>query len=153
MRCGVAADARQLPAAAGRYRGRGQEVLIDLQARRFFCGSPACAKTTFAEQVPGLATRYGRRTCSPQTVLQAVTMALGGRASARLTGRLSCAVSRSTLARLIRAAADPDNGTPLVLGLSTAWPVDADRAASRGQTIVQLVRRVDSTPYRCSGFG
>jgi hypothetical protein len=46
-------------------------------------------------------------------------MALGGRAGARLTGRLSCAVSRSTLVRLIRAAADPDNGTPLVLGLST----------------------------------
>ena len=46
----------------------GQEVLIDLQARRFFCGSAACAKATFAEQVPGLAARYGRRTCSPQTV-------------------------------------------------------------------------------------
>ena len=29
----------------------GQEVLVDLQARRFFCGNPACAKATFAEQV------------------------------------------------------------------------------------------------------
>ena len=37
----------------------GQEVLIDLQARRFFCGNPGCGKTTFAEQVPGLTTRYG----------------------------------------------------------------------------------------------
>ena len=36
----------------------GQEVLIDLQVRRFFCGNPACAKTTFAEQVPGLTSRY-----------------------------------------------------------------------------------------------
>ena len=41
----------------------GQEVLIDLQARRFFRSSEACAKATFAEQVPGLTTRYGRRTC------------------------------------------------------------------------------------------
>ena len=62
----------------------GHEVLIDLQARRFFCKNQACAKATFAEQVPGLTTRYGR-----------------------LTGRLACAVSRSTLLRLIRAAAAP----------------------------------------------
>jgi transposase len=95
----------------------GQEVLIDLQVRRFFCGSAACAKTTFAEQVPGLSTRYGRRTSALQAVLQAVALALGGRAGARLTGRLACAVSRSTLIRLIRAAADPDDQTPLVLGV------------------------------------
>ena len=95
----------------------GQEVLIDLQVRRFFCGNPACTKTRFAEQVPGLTTRYGRRTCTLQAVLQAVALALGGRAGARLTGRLACTVSRSTLVRLIRAAADPDDQTPLVLGV------------------------------------
>ena len=95
----------------------GQEVLIDLQARRFFCGNPGCAKTTFAEQVPGLTTRYGRRTCSLQGVLQAVALALGGRAGARMTGRLACTVSRSTLVRIIRAAADPNDQTPLVLGV------------------------------------
>jgi transposase len=95
----------------------GQEVLIDLQVRRFFCGNLGCAKTTFAEQVPGLTTRYGRRTCSLQGVLEAVALALGGRAGARLTGRLACTVSRSTLVRLIRAAADPDDRTPLVLGV------------------------------------
>jgi len=95
----------------------GHEMLIDLHARRFFCGNPACAKATFAEQVPGLTTRYGRRTCSLQAVLQAVALALGGRAGARLSGRLACSVSRSTLVRLIRAAADPDGQTPLVLGV------------------------------------
>jgi len=94
----------------------GREVLIDLQARRFFCGNPACAKATFAEQVPGLTVRYGRRTCGLQAVLAAVALALDGRAGARLTGRLACAVSRSTLLRLIRAAADPGGQTPLVLG-------------------------------------
>jgi len=95
----------------------GQEVLIHLQARRFFCGNGACAKGTFAEQIPGLTTRYGRRTCGLQAVLQAVALALGGRAGARLTGRLACAASRSTLLRLIRAAPDPGSGTPLVLGV------------------------------------
>jgi transposase len=95
----------------------GQEVLIHLQARRFFCGNGACVKATFAEQVPGLTTRYGRRTCGLDGVLQAVAMALGGRAGARLTGRLACSVSWSTLIRLIRAAPDPDKGTTLVLGV------------------------------------
>jgi len=50
-------------------------------------------------------------------VLQAIALALGGRAAARLTGRLACTASRSTLLRLIRAAPDPPSGTPLVLGV------------------------------------
>jgi hypothetical protein len=56
---------------------RGQEVVIDPHARRFFCSNPACAKATFAEQVPGLTTRYGRRACTLQAVLQAAALALG----------------------------------------------------------------------------
>ena len=52
-----------------------------------------------------------------QAVLRAVALALGGRAGARLTGRLACSASRSTLLRLIRAAPDPAGPTPLVLGV------------------------------------
>ena len=95
----------------------GQEVCIDLRVRRFFCGNGGCARTTFAEQVPGLTARYGRRTCQLRGVLEAVAPALGGRAGARLTRRLACAVSRPALLRLIRAAADPDNQVPLILGV------------------------------------
>ena len=99
-------------AAAG-----GQEMLVHLQVRRFFCGNGGCAKTTFAEQVPGLTTRYGRRTRGLDAVLQAIALALGGRAGARLSGRLACPASRSTLLRLIRALPDPQPGQVTVLGV------------------------------------
>ena len=85
----------------------GQETMIHLQVRRFFCGNQACAKKTFAEQVPGLTTRHGRWTNGLQNALRAVALALGGRAGARLSARLAASVSRMTLIRLIRALPDP----------------------------------------------
>jgi hypothetical protein len=89
----------------------GQEVLIHLQVRRFFCRNASYARTTFAEQIPGLTTRYGRRTCDLDRALQAIALALGGRAGARLIGRLAALASRSTMPRMIRALPDPSPGT------------------------------------------
>jgi hypothetical protein len=106
-------ERRLLDMAAG-----GREVLICLTVRRFFCPVPACAKVTFAEQAGGLASRHARRTPGLTGVLQAVALALGGRAGARLSGRLAAGVSRMTLIRLIRALPDPAVGqAPRVLGV------------------------------------
>ena len=66
------------------------------------CLSPECVKLTFTEQISGLTSRHARRTPAVTAVLQAVALALGGRAGARLTGRLAAGVSRMTLIRLIR---------------------------------------------------
>jgi transposase len=95
----------------------GQETLVHLQVRRFSCRNDACASVTFAEQVPGLTSRYARRSSGLSETLQAIGLALGGRAGARLSGGLACPASRSTLLRLIRALPDPRAGTPRVLGV------------------------------------
>ncbi|GAB3159702.1 transposase family protein [Microbispora hainanensis] len=81
----------------------GQEVLLQMRVRRFFCDNTACAKRTFAEQVPGLTSRHRRRASGLLSMLRTVALALGGRPGARHTARLACTVSRSTLLRLLRS--------------------------------------------------
>lgn len=88
-----------------------------LQVRRLLCDNFDCRRRTFAEQVPGLTERYGRRTLLLQRVLCAVALALGGRAGAWLTGHLAAQVSRMTLLRQVRALPDPVRPTPQVLGV------------------------------------
>jgi transposase len=106
-------ERRLLDTAAG-----GQEVMICLSVRRFFCPGPGCAKVTFAEQVPGLTSRHARRSPGLTGVLQAIALAAGGRAGARLSGQLAAGVSRMTLIRLIRALPDPAlAAAPRVLGV------------------------------------
>jgi transposase len=95
----------------------GRCVLIRLRVRRFFCGNSSCPAVTFAEQIDGLTARYARRTPLLTATLEAIGVALAGRAGARLAGALGLWVSRSTMLRVAMAIPDPPAPVPRVLGV------------------------------------
>jgi transposase len=118
--CGVASRRTH-----SRYRRRimdtavgGQPVVIGLSVRRLFCDQTDCPRRTFAEQVDGVTIRYGRRTPLLVKVLEAIGLALAGRAGARLAAVLAAAVSRTALLRLVmRLPAPAPDRAPNVLGV------------------------------------
>ncbi|WP_371094846.1 ISL3 family transposase [Streptomyces sanglieri] len=101
---------RDLPAA-------GKFIVVSLRVRRFACTESSCPRKTFAEQVPGLTRRFGRRTERLRSTLVSVGLALAGRAGARMTDVFGAPVSRNTLLRLIASLPDPLTSTPRVLGV------------------------------------
>jgi transposase len=104
----------------------GRRVVIRLTVRRFFCACGSCKRRTFAEQVPGLTVRYGRKTALLAGALRDIGVALAGRAGSRLAAALAEPASRQVLLRLVMAAPDPPAPAPRVLGVD-------DFAIRRGQ--------------------
>ncbi len=91
--------------------------MIRLRVRRFFCDAADCPARTFAEQVTGLTSPYARQTPLAQRTLEAVGLALAGRAGARLAERLAVPVSRSSVLRLVRALPEPAAAAVKMLGV------------------------------------
>ncbi|MFD8817559.1 transposase family protein [Streptomyces sp. NPDC059627] len=56
----------------------GKSVVVALRVRRFVCAEDSCPRKTFAEQVPGLTRRFGRRTERLRSTLISVGLALAG---------------------------------------------------------------------------
>ncbi len=101
----------------------GVPVVVHLKTRRFFCVEPGCRRKVFTEPLPGTVARYSRRSCRSGEALRWLTLALGGRAGARLAERLGLLASRSTLLRkLHRRPPQALVRGPRVLGIDDwAW--------------------------------
>ncbi|MFC7535689.1 ISL3 family transposase [Actinoplanes sp. GCM10030250] len=95
----------------------GRRVLISVRVRRFFCENGSCPARTFAEQIDGLTLPHARRSPPLRRTLEAIGLALCGRAGARLAMQLGLRVSRSSLLRLLRALPDPSIPATKVLGV------------------------------------
>ena len=88
-----------------------------MQVRRFFCLQQTCSRKTFAEVIPTIAERYGRRTLRLEEVLEQCGLALGGEAAARLMDRLKMPCSPDTFLRLLRRLPDEPIEPPRVVSL------------------------------------
>ena len=124
---------------------------ILLEARKFFCRNERCPQHIFTEPLPGTVARYARRSCRSSEALRWVTLALGGRAGARLARKLGLLASGSTLLRELRRQPRPSvSAAPRVLGIDEwAW-----KKGHRYGTILCDMERgrvIDLLPARDSG--
>jgi len=83
----------------------GLRVRLDVHVRRFFCDVPGCQRRIFTERLPKTASPYSRRTVRAASALEAIGLALGGRAGARLAEALGLAGAPSEILSALRSSA------------------------------------------------
>ncbi len=130
----------------------GLRVQLQIRARRFVCSNMACPRRTFAERLGEQIPAYAHRTKQSKEWLQAIGLALGGKAGARLAKLMKIPASPDTLLRSVRAvgASEPERPPPRVLGID-------DSALRKGQKYATILvdlehqRLVDLLPDREKG--
>ncbi|MEM8717605.1 MAG: ISL3 family transposase, partial [Cyanobacteria bacterium P01_G01_bin.4] len=92
-------------------------LLILLQVCKFFCFYDSCARRIFTERLPQIVAPWARRTTRYTAQLEAMGLALGGVAAARLSFQLGYGYSRNTILRAISKLSLPVTTTPEILGV------------------------------------
>lgn len=101
----------------------GIPVLVRLRTRRFFCNTPGCGQQIFTERLPNTVAPHARRTERLSKAGDWFTLALGGKAGARLASKVGIVTSGDTLLRQLRRMRPPASPyVPRVLGIDDwAW--------------------------------
>ncbi len=92
-------------------------LTILLQVCKFFCLNERCPRRIFTERLPEVVAPWARRTTRYTAQLEAMGLALGGSAAARLSHQLGYGYSRNTILRAISKLPLPVMATPKILGV------------------------------------
>ena len=92
-------------------------LIILLQVCKFFCLNDSCARRIFTERLPQIVAPWARRTTRYTAQLEAMGLALGGVAAARLSSQLGYGYSSNTILRAISNLPLPVMATPTILGV------------------------------------
>jgi transposase len=92
-------------------------MTLQLQVRKFFCFNSACPRCIFTERLVEVAAPWARKTSRLVQRLQAIGLALGGAAGARLAHHLGVRVSDSTVLNQLKQLPLPEVKVPKVLGV------------------------------------
>jgi transposase len=116
-----------------------KRIELRIEIHRFKCSSIGCPRSTFSEDIHGLAGRHQRRTRSHTRALIALGYALGGAAAARLATELGLSTCADTVIRQLRRSAGIQRERrPRIVGIDD-WAIA--KGHHYGTLIVDLERR------------
>ncbi|MFF2920815.1 transposase [Streptomyces celluloflavus] len=95
----------------------GRQSVVRLRVRRFICANTNCPRRTFIEQAPGPTRRHGRTTERLRSTMDTLSLALTGRAGARIAAHIGIATNRNTLLRRVMDLPDPAPTEPRAIGV------------------------------------